>query len=46
MRALLLGFGNVGRAAADILVRRDQYPGLAGLDLSVVGIVTGGTAPS
>jgi homoserine dehydrogenase len=42
VRALLLGFGNVGRAAADILVRRDQYPGLAGLDVAVVGIVTGG----
>jgi len=41
VRALLLGFGNVGRAAADILVRRDQHPGLAGLDVSVVGIVTG-----
>jgi homoserine dehydrogenase len=41
VRALLLGFGNVGRAAADILVRRDQYPGLAGLDVAVVGIVTG-----
>ena len=41
MRALLLGFGNVGRAAADILVRRDQYPGLADLDVTVVGIVTG-----
>ena len=41
MRALLLGFGNVGRAAADILVRRDQYPGLAALEVSVVGIVTG-----
>ena len=41
MRALLLGFGNVGRAAADILVRRDQYPGLADLDVAVVGIVTG-----
>jgi len=40
VRALLLGFGNVGRAAADILVRRDQYPGLAGLDVAVVGIVT------
>ena len=41
MRALFLGFGNVGRAAADILVRRDHYPGLAELDVSVVGIVTG-----
>ena len=41
MRALLLGFGSVGRAVADILVRRDDYPGLAGLDVTVVGIVTG-----
>jgi len=41
VRALFLGFGNVGRAAADILVRRDHYPGLAELDVSVVGIVTG-----
>ena len=40
MRALLLGFGNVGRGVADILVRRDQYPGLAALDVGVVGIVT------
>ena len=40
MRALLLGFGNVGRAAAGILVRRARHPGLAGLDVSVVGIVT------
>jgi homoserine dehydrogenase len=42
VRALLLGFGSVGRALADILVRRDDYPGLAGLDVRVVGIVTGG----
>jgi len=41
VRALLLGFGNVGRGVADILVRRDQYPGLAALDVDVVGIVTG-----
>ncbi len=41
MRALLLGFGSVGRAVADILVRREDYPGLAGLDVKVVGIVTG-----
>jgi homoserine dehydrogenase len=41
LRALLLGFGNVGRAVADILVRRDEYPGLAALDVDVVGIVTG-----
>jgi len=42
LRALLLGFGNVGRAVADILVRRKKYPGLAALDVDVVGIVTGG----
>jgi homoserine dehydrogenase len=41
VRALLLGFGSVGRAVADILVRRDDYPGLTGLDVRVVGIVTG-----
>lgn len=40
LRALWLGFGNVGQAAADILVRRDDYPGLADLDVAVVGIVT------
>jgi homoserine dehydrogenase len=42
VRALLLGFGNVGRAVADILVRRHQYPGLGALDVHVVGVVTGG----
>ena len=41
MRALFLGFGNVARGVADILVRRDRYPGLAALDVDVVGIVTG-----
>jgi homoserine dehydrogenase len=41
LRALWLGFGNVGRAAADILVRRGEYPGLAALDVAVIGIVTG-----
>jgi homoserine dehydrogenase len=41
VRALLLGFGNVGRAAADILVHRARHPGLGALDVSVVGIVTG-----
>jgi homoserine dehydrogenase len=41
LRALMLGFGHVGRAVADILVRRDDYPGLSGLDVAVVGIVTG-----
>jgi len=41
VRALFLGFGNVARGVADILVRRDRYPGLAALDVDVVGIVTG-----
>ena len=40
LRALWLGFGNIGQAAADILARRDDYPGLADLDVAVVGIVT------
>lgn len=40
-RALLLGFGHVGRELARVLLRRDEHPGLAGLDLRVVGIVTG-----
>jgi homoserine dehydrogenase len=40
LRALWLGFGNVAQAAAEILVRRREYPGLAGLDLALVGIVT------
>jgi len=42
VRALLLGFGNVGRGVADILARRHEYPGLGALDVDVVGIVTGG----
>jgi homoserine dehydrogenase len=41
MRALLLGFGNVGRRLAEILADRAAWPGLAGLDLQVVGITTG-----
>ena len=45
VRALLVGFGRVGRALAEILVRRDRYPSLAAraeLDrLQVVGITTG-----
>jgi homoserine dehydrogenase len=40
LRALFLGFGNVGRTAAEILAHRDEYPGLGGLDVAVVGIVT------
>ena len=41
MRALLLGFGNVGRRLAEILTERDSYPGLSDLDVSIVGITTG-----
>jgi homoserine dehydrogenase len=40
-RALFLGFGNVGRAAAQVLASRGAHPGLAELDVAVVGIVTG-----
>ena len=41
LRALFLGFGNVGRAVAEVLARRRDHPGLDDLDLAVVGIVTG-----
>ncbi len=41
LRALFLGFGHVGREVARLLVARHEHPGLAALDLSVVGIVTG-----
>ncbi len=41
MRVLILGFGNVGRRLAEILTERESYPGLDGLDVSVVGITTG-----
>ena len=37
---LLVGFGNVGRALAEILRDRERYPGLAGLDAAIVGIAT------
>lgn len=40
LRALWLGFGHVGQAAAEILARGDGCPGLAALDVAVVGIVT------
>lgn len=40
LRLLLVGFGNVGRALAEILRDRDRYPGLAGLDATIVGIAT------
>src|SRR5207245_11755219 len=41
VRALLLGFGDVGRAAAEVLAGPARYPRLAGLDVSVIGVVTG-----
>jgi len=40
VRLLLAGFGNVARTLARILADRRAYPGLAGLDVSVVGITT------
>jgi homoserine dehydrogenase len=41
LRALFVGFGNVGQKVAEILfVERDQHPGVHNLDLSVVGIIT------
>ncbi|MFL6262908.1 MAG: homoserine dehydrogenase [Thermoanaerobaculia bacterium] len=41
MKLLLLGFGNVGRRLAEVLVDRASYPGLADLEVSIVGITTG-----
>ena len=41
MKALFIGFGNVGQKVAEILfVERDKHPIVQGLDLSIVGIVT------
>jgi homoserine dehydrogenase len=42
LRAVIVGFGNVGRKMAAMLTEeRDEYPGLAGLDLRPVAIFTG-----
>ena len=41
MKLLLLGFGNVGRRLVEILADRASHPGLADLDVSIVGIATG-----
>jgi homoserine dehydrogenase len=41
IRILLVGFGHVGRRLVEILADRSLYPGLAGLDVSIVGITTG-----
>ncbi len=41
MKALFVGFGNVGQKVAEVLfIERDKHPNLQGLDLSIVGIVT------
>ena len=39
-RLLLIGFGNVGRALARILLEQHRYPGLASLNVAVVGVTT------
>lgn len=41
IRILLVGFGHVGRRLAQILSDRSRYPGLTGLDVSIIGITTG-----
>jgi homoserine dehydrogenase len=42
MKALFIGFGNVGQKVAEILfVEREQHPRVQSLDLSIIGIVTG-----
>jgi homoserine dehydrogenase len=41
LRALFVGFGNVGQKVAEILfLQRGNYPNVHGLHLSIVGIVT------
>lgn len=41
LRLLFLGFGHVGRRLAEILADRLAWPGLADLDVAVIGITTG-----
>lgn len=42
LRAVLVGFGNVGQKMAAMLTgERETYPGLAGLDLKPVAVFTG-----
>ncbi len=41
MRALLAGFGRVGRTVVELLAERPGRPGLSELDVSVVAITTG-----
>ncbi|MBM4161321.1 MAG: homoserine dehydrogenase [Ignavibacteria bacterium] len=41
MRALFIGFGNVGQKVAEVLfVEREKHPRLVNLNLSIIGIVT------
>lgn len=41
VRALFVGFGNVGQKVAEILfVERDKHPNVHNLNLSIIGIVT------
>jgi len=41
VRALFIGFGNVGQKVAEILfLEREKYPKLRDLNLSIIGIVT------
>ena len=41
MKALFVGFGNVGQKIAEILlIERTKHPGVHSLDLSIIGLVT------
>ena len=41
MKVLLIGFGNVGQKIADIIVfEKNKFPGLNGLKINIVGIIT------
>ncbi len=40
MKALVIGFGNVGQKIAEIVIEKRKYPALAALDLCITGIYT------
>ncbi|MCK4343926.1 MAG: hypothetical protein KAX05_01470 [Bacteroidales bacterium] len=41
IKVLLIGFGNVGQKIADIIVfEKNKFPGLNGLKINIVGIIT------
>lgn len=42
LRLLLAGFGSVGRRFVELLAERDACPGLAGFDVAIVAVTTGG----